>query len=49
MVKCVDIASGSIQEMLQCYSNNNDLEVYAPIQDHYVVKVMVVVIGIRRE
>ena len=32
------LPGGSIQEMLQCYSNNNDLEVYAPIQDHYVVK-----------
>ncbi len=33
-----NLPGGSHQEMLDCYSYKNDLEVFAPIQNYYVVK-----------
>ena len=32
------LPGGSHQEMLDCYSYADNLEVFAPIQEHYVVK-----------
>jgi hypothetical protein len=32
------LPGGSLQCMLECYADDMNLEVYAPIQDHYVVK-----------
>ena len=32
------LPGGSHQEMLKCYSYSEHLEVFAPIQEHYVVK-----------
>ena len=39
------LPGGSHKEMLECYSYESDLEVFAPIQNYYVVKKAVIEIS----